>query len=221
MPAEPVSVRRVLIADDHPLYREALREVLYRVYPEAEFLEAATRQEVMAYVTSNPAFDLILLDLKLPGASGLSCLKELRLRALSTPIGVVSAVSDPRVIREVMMAGASAYLPKSGSRRQLIDVIHTILGGGTYLPADAMAALCASHGTSGIDNEGPEISALTARQVHVLELLGKGMSNKLIARELDNSEITTKGHVSAILKKLGLTNRVQAAMMVRRVWSEI
>jgi DNA-binding NarL/FixJ family response regulator len=214
-------VRRVLIADDHPLYRDALREIVRQAYPEAEFFEAASAEQVLACVTSDSDFDLILLDLKLPGASGLSCLKQARGRASFTPVVVVSAVDDPVTMGEVVMAGATAYLPKSGSRQQFLDALRMIMSGGSYLPAEAMLALRRLQGTPQAALPGSPLSRLTSRQVRVLELLAEGLSNKQIARAVAISEITTKGHVSAILKKLGYSNRVQAAIAARKILSDV
>jgi DNA-binding NarL/FixJ family response regulator len=213
-------VRRVLVADDHPLYRDALREVLSQVCPEAELFEAASQAEVLALVISDSAYDLILLDLKLPGAHGLSCLRETRNRALLTPIVVISAVDDPVIMGDVVMSGATAYLPKSGSRQQLIDAIGVIIRGGTYLPAEAMVALRKSQESGSVSKVASHHGDLTPRQVRVLELIADGLSNKAIAREMAISEITTKAHVSAILKKLGLTNRVQAAIEAHKILKE-
>jgi DNA-binding NarL/FixJ family response regulator len=200
---------RVLIADDHPLYCDALRAVVPQACPGAEIDEAASQEEVLAAVTGKPAFDLVLLDLNLPGAAGLSCLQALRKIVPTTPIVVVSAVGDPKVMQDAIMSGASAFIPKSAPSQVLINALKVIVAGGTYMPTGIVAALrnadAAAH------------SELTLRQRRVLELLSTGLSNKRIARELDISEITVKAHVSAIFRKLGVTNRMQAGLEARRV----
>lgn len=200
---------RVLIADDHPLYCDALRAVVPHACPGADIGEAASQEEVLAAVGER-AFDLILLDLNLPGAVGLSCLHALRRMAPATPIVVVSAVGDPKVMQDAIMAGASAFIPKSAASQVLINALKVILAGGTYMPTGIVAALRnADHAT------GP--GELTLRQRRVLELLSTGLSNKHIARELQISEITVKAHVSAIFRKLGVTNRMQAGLEARRL----
>ena len=200
--------KRVLIADDHPLYRDALRAIVPQAFPGARVSEAGSQSEVCTLVTSDGAFDLIVLDLNLPGAAGLSCLKQVRASAPLTPIIVVSAIDDPHTMSEVVLAGAAGYVPKAAPRQVLIDALRAIMGGGTYLPAAAVVALRrvqASRESAGRPGGSGE---LTSRQKRVLKLLAAGLSNKRIARELEISEITVKAHVSLILKKLGVANRV-------------
>jgi len=208
--------KRVLIADDHPLYCEALRAVVPQACPDAEIHEAASQAEVLAAVTSDQVFDLVLLDLNIPGASGFSCLSALRQVAPLTPVVVISAVDDARTMQQVILGGANAYVPKSAPRLVLINAIRAILAGGTYIPAEVVAALRESHSQS---REEPAAARdeLTLRQRRVLELLSQGMSNKQIARALAISEITVKAHVSSIFRKLGVTNRVQAVIEAGRL----
>ena len=208
--------KRVLIADDHPLYRDALRAIVPQAFPGACVSEAGSQGEVCALVTSDGPFDLIVLDLHLPGAAGLSCLKQVRAGAPLTPIIVVSATDDPHTMSEVVLAGAAGYVPKAAPRQVLIDALRAIMGGGTYLPAAAVAALRRAQ-AGGQSAARPRPSdELTSRQKRVLKLLAAGLSNKRIARELEISEITVKAHVSLILKKLRVANRVQAAIEARR-----
>jgi len=203
---------QVLIADDHPLYCEALRAVVLQACPGAALTEAGSQAEVVAAVESGRTFELVVLDLNLPGATGLSCLRAVRLAAPKTPLVVVSAIDDPRTMREVILGGATAYVPKSAPRQTLIDALRAIVAGGSYMPAEVLAALRETH-------EEPEESRseLTLRQRRVLELLSQGLSNKRIARTLGISEITVKAHVSSIFKKLGVTNRVEAVLEAARV----
>jgi DNA-binding NarL/FixJ family response regulator len=200
---------RVLIADDHPLYCDALRAVVPQACPGAEISDANSQEQVLAAVAAGREFSLVLLDLNLPGATGLSCLMELRRAVPTTPIVVVSAVGDPKIMQDVIMGGACAFIPKSAPGQVLINALRVILAGGTYMPTGIVAALRGGEGTSH--------SELTQRQRRVLELLSTGLSNKRIARALDISEITVKAHVTAIFRKLGVTNRVQAGLEARRV----
>ena len=201
---------RVLIADDHPLYCDALRAVVPQACPDADIGEAASQEEVLAAVAAGRPFALVLLDLNLPGATGLTGLTALRRAVPATPIVVVSAVDDPKIMQDVIMGGASAFVPKSAPGQVLINALRVILAGGTYMPTGIFAALRES-------DSGTPAQDLTLRQRRVLELLSTGLSNKQIARALDISEITVKAHVSAIFRKLGVSNRVQAGLEARRV----
>ena len=212
--------KRVLIADDHPLYRDALRAIVPQALPNARMSEAGCQKDIVENVTSDSSFDLIVLDLNLPGATGLSCLRHLREVAQLTPIMVVSGNDDPAMMRDVVMAGATGYVPKSAPRQVLIDAIRVIMGGGTYLPTAAMLAMRQAQTPDTPLSKSLARDELTLRQRKVLQLLAEGLSNKHIARELQISEITVKAHVSLILKKLNVANRVQAAMEARRLLSE-
>ena len=204
-----IQAPRVLIADDHPLYCDALRAVVPQACPGADISEANTQEQVLSAIAAGREFSLVLLDLNLPGATGLSCLTELRRVVPTTPIVVVSAVGDPKIMQDVIMGGACAFIPKSAPGQVLINALRVILAGGTYMPTGIVAALRGGDGTSH--------SELTLRQRRVLELLSTGLSNKRIARALDISEITVKAHVTAIFRKLGVSNRVQAGLEARRL----
>jgi DNA-binding NarL/FixJ family response regulator len=211
--------KRVLVADDHPLYRDALRTILSQACSGSQISEAACQDDVMRIVISDADFDLIVLDLNLPGASGLSCLHHVRTAAPLTPLIVVSANDEPATMSEVVMAGAAGYVPKSASRDVLIDAIRLVMAGGTYLPAAAVSALRHANVPP---PSAPAVHGqqLTSRQRRVLELIAQGLSNKHIARELDISEITVKAHVSLVLRKLGVSNRTQAAIEARKLLAD-
>ena len=211
--------KRVLIADDHPLYRDALRAIVPQACPAADLREASCQDDVLREVVSDASFDLIALDLKLPGAVGLSCLRAIRERAPFTPVLIVSAIDDPGTMSEVMKAGATGFVPKSAHRQMLIDAIRAVLGGGTYLPLAGMSALRNSPPATREAADRSNVGALTSQQRRVLDLLAQGQSNKQIAGQLQISEITVKAHVSSILKKLGVNNRVQAAIEARNARS--
>lgn len=212
--------KRVLVADDHPLYRDALRAILPRACSATDVAEAACQQDVMAQVTCDADFDLIVLDLNLPGATGLSCLRYLRGAAPLTPVIVVSGNDDPETMGEVVLAGAAGYVPKSSPSDVLIGAIRLIMAGGTYLPAAAAMTLRRSRPPAPPPTGPTTGDPLTSRQMRVLRLLTRGLSNKQIARELEISEITVKAHVSLILRKLGVSNRTQAAIEARKLMAE-
>ena len=209
---------RVLIADDHPLFCEALRNITANTFDQLTCTDASDAEETLAAVVDDTSFDLILLDLFLPGAEGFSCLISLRNRAPSTPIIVVSASDDVSVVREAFSYGAMGYLPKSSSREVMKNALRLVMSGSPYVPSEALGAigpLRRSHTGSEAGEKSDDEQSLTPRQLAVLVLLGEGKANKQIAYELGISEITVKAHVSAILRKLNVHNRVQAVIACR------
>ncbi len=212
---------RVLIAEDHPLFRDAVRGVLEQIFAALEgglqAVEAASIDELTQATDGDEDFDLILLDLFMPGAHGLSHLVSLRARLPSTPIIVFSSVTDPLTVRQTITCGAAGYIPKSAGREDIAAAVATVMAGGIYLPRRFEADLdAASLRPRARPAEEADQGPLTGRQVAVLELLAAGKANKQIAYELGISEITVKTHVTAILRKLGVTNRGQAIVMFQR-----
>jgi DNA-binding NarL/FixJ family response regulator len=207
---------RVLIADDHPLYRDALGNLLTAAFDDVEVAECETITAALAQLQGG-RIDLVLLDLSLPDAEGLDGLRRLRQASPATPVIICSANDDPQLVRDSFRLGASGYLPKSSGTEVTRHALKLVRSGGVYVPSEALA--------EPLDEEVaveqpalPESGAdLTPRQLAVLALLEQGMSNKAIARELDIGEITVKAHVSAILRKLGVDNRVQAVLAARNL----
>lgn len=209
---------RILIADDHPLYRDALELVVKEVYPSADIVSCASQAEVLDVVQSDDSFDLILLDLKLPDATEFTCLTLVRNRTSVTPIVIVSAVEEATTMREAIEYGATGYLPKSSSRTTMRNALQLVMAGGVFMPASAVSSSWLRRSVRPrAKNRATEPSSLTERQQTVLEIMAEGKSNKAIANELSITEITVKAHVSAILRKLGVSNRVQAAMLAKDV----
>src|SRR5690242_16792921 len=185
---------KVLIADDHPLFRDALREVVSRVFAtrgwDLTCLEAAERDEVIAITQSEDDLDLILLDLFMPGAAGLSELVTLRNTVPAVPIVIVSLLDDAATVRQALACGAAGYLPKTSSRELIAAALQTVLPGGVYIPRELLAEL--QTGPAAAKDTEADTGALTPRQLAVLSLLANGKSNKQIARELAISEMTVK-----------------------------
>jgi DNA-binding NarL/FixJ family response regulator len=208
---------RVLMAEDHPLFRDALRGVLSRSLGAEDVVETGTVAELLALIETDDAFDLVMLDLFMPGAQGLSHLVSMRARMPDTPIIVFSSISDPKVVRQTITCGAAGFISKSAPQEEIAHALGLVMGGGIYLPQrfraelDAAALRPRAHG----DIE-EERGKLTGRQVAVLELVAAGKANKQIAYELGISEITVKTHVTAILRKLGVTSRGQAIVMFQK-----
>lgn len=199
---------RVLIADDHPLFRDAIKDVIGRLFLSHGWdftcLEATQSSEVTEAAEQDEDLDLILLDLSMPGACGLSTLVTLRSRAPSIPVVIISSVDDPATMRQAIACGAAGFIPKSSSKDQIATALQVVFAGGVYLPQDIRI----EPPRAGAEPRGP--NALTARQLAVLDLLARGLSNKHIARDLDISDMTVKAHVTAILRKLGVSSRSQA-----------
>ena len=205
---------RLLIADDHPLFRGALREAVVGLIDRGNIVEAGTFEEMSRLLDKGGEVDLILLDLTMPGVRGFSGLMFLRAQYPSVPVVVVSANDDPSVIRRCMDFGASGFIPKTLGVEQMRDVIKRVLGGGVWTPPDVDLS-------GGSDAESAALMArlatLTPQQVRVLMMLSEGMLNKQIAYELSVSEATVKAHVSAILQKLGVDSRTQAVIAAAKI----
>lgn len=204
----------ILIADDHPLFREALRGAVMRVVPGAMIVEADGTEALFAIAERHPDADLLLLDLNMPGAQGFSALVHLRGSQPQLPVIVVSAREEPRVIRRALDHGASGFIPKSADADEIGRAIACVLDGGTCAPVQSATAC-------GVDQEEAQIAErlreLTPQQFRVLSMLGSGLLNKQIAYELKVSEATIKAHMTAILRKLGASNRTQAVLLAGRL----
>lgn len=206
---------KILIADDHPLFREAIHNVIADGFPDSEVMETSDLDSALALTQEHDDLDLILLDLNMPGMHGLNGLITLRNEAPTIPVVIVSAEEDKQIVLQAITYGAVGFITKSSPRAQMTEAIEQILNGNVYLPSDIIRASKqtprrASHEESGIPPE--LLQALTRKQLLVLERMTKGESNKQIAYNLDIAETTVKAHVSAILRKLGVHNRVQAIL---------
>jgi DNA-binding NarL/FixJ family response regulator len=216
----------VLIADDHPLYRSALRGLVADAFDDVQVEECEDIATALARLSVGD-IDIVLLDLSLPDANRLEGLEQLREAMPSTPVIVCSAQDDPQLVRDAFKLGVSGYLPKSSGSAVTRHALQLVRGGGVYIPTEVLldsATAVNSRGPVAGSVGGKQSSAeskisagLTPRQRAVLSLLERGMSNKAIARELDIGEITVKAHVSAILRKLGVDNRVQAVVAARKL----
>ncbi len=200
----------LLIADDHPLFREALRGVVARVLPGYALREADSAQALYALAEAEPDADLLLLDLNMPGAHGFSVLVHLRAQHPQLPVVVVSAQEDPAVMRRALDHGAVGFIPKSVDSTTLGDALVRVLDGDRWAPVAAHGAPAA-----GADEHdaAQRLRDLTPQQFRVLQMLGEGMLNKQIGYELGVSEATVKAHMTAVLRKLGASNRTQAVLI--------
>ncbi|MGH6790471.1 MAG: response regulator transcription factor [Pseudolabrys sp.] len=205
---------RLVIADDHPLFRGALREAVTGLLDRVDIAEAGTFDETAELLDHGGDVDLILLDLKMPGVRGFSGLMYMRAQYSSVPVVVVSANDDPAAIRRCMEFGASGFIPKTLGVEAMRNAIRHVLDGGLWTPPDVDLTAGAAPETSGLM---ARMATLTPQQVRVLMMLSEGLLNKQIAFRLGVSEATVKAHVSAILQKLGVESRTQAVIAAAKI----
>ncbi len=204
----------LLVADDHPLFRAALLQLLHARFPQFQTLEAASAQTLGAALQEHPDIELVLLDLAMPGARGFSSLLHVRGEYPEIPVVVISSNEHPRVIRRAQQFGAAGFIPKSAAASDMATAIELVLDGDSWFPAmaaersEADAALAV------------KLAQLTPQQFRVLLCLADGLLNKQIAHELGLAENTVKVHVTAILKKLECYSRTQAAVLVKSLEPE-
>lgn len=204
---------RVLIADDHPLFRAALRLALSEAVPQAEIVEAHDVETLRAAASGPPEPDLVLLDLLMPGAKSFAPLAWLRNQFPGTAVMIVSANEDPQIIRRAQEFGAAGYVVKSASTQELVAAIRTVADCGHWFPPGIAAMARRTEGSR--ETLATRLNSLTPQQYRVLELVAQGRLNKQIAAELSIEETTVKAHVSAALAKLGVRNRTQASIVFR------
>lgn len=206
---------KIIIADDHPLFRAALKQAVGQAVDNVEVIEADTIAALQHSVEACPEADLVLLDLNMPGAHGFSGLVFMRGQYPGLPVVMVSGTEDIQVIRKAIDYGASGFIPKSASLQLIAEAIQAVLNGDVWLPAGVQGQ---------IDRAAPEtcdfsekLATLTPQQFRVLGMLMEGLLNKQIAYELSVSEATIKAHITAVFRKLGVRNRTQAVIAVQQL----
>jgi DNA-binding NarL/FixJ family response regulator len=211
----------LVIADDHPLFRGALRAAVSGLFGRANVAEAGSFDELSKLLDRDADVDLILLDLAMPGVRGFSGLIYLRAQYPGIPVVVVSASDDAAVVRRCMELGASGFIPKTLGVESIRSAIERVLKGGVWTPPDIDIDAGSDAEIATIMNR---LATLTPQQVRVLMMLSEGLLNKQIAYELGVSEATVKAHVSAILEKLGVESRTQAVIAAAKIeigqWSQ-
>lgn len=204
----------IIIVDDHPLFRDALRQALSNSIRDLKISEAGSLDELSGSLEANAETDLVLLDLAMPGVKGLSGLMYLRAQYPEIPVVVVSANEDPAAIRRSIEFGASGFIPKSLPVETIRDAVKSVLDGDVWTPPDLDLGEAGDGETSDLV---ARLATLTPQQVRVLMMLSEGLLNKQIAYKLNVSEATIKAHVSAILQKLGVDSRTQAVIAVNKI----
>jgi len=213
---------RFLLADDHPLVKAGLKQLLLIECPDCQIDQAANGSEVVAILeAADPPFDLILLDYYMPGSENGQLIALLNERFPQLLILVLSACMEPDVIERCLALGASGYVTKQTAHEAITGAIRHILGGGTYKPPELLLSQFDNHGSTELDpsssiHDDPG-HRMTKRQRDVLALLAHGDSNKMISRKLSLSENTVKSHVTAILRVLCVNSRMQAVLVAQQL----
>ncbi|MBX7541990.1 response regulator transcription factor [Qipengyuania sphaerica] len=197
--------QRIIIADDHPLFRTALSHAVAKVWPEAEIVEASSAGEARREVEQGA--EALLLDLHMEDSNGLSALMDFRQDFPALPVTIVSASEEPRVYAAASQLGAAAFIPKSASLEEMREALACVREGDNWFPEN--------EGES--DDDLSRIASLTPAQRRILGQLNEGLLNKQIAYELDISEATVKAHITAIFRKLGVVNRTQAVLLAGKL----
>ena len=202
---------KILLADDHAVFRNGLKLVLADLDPEAIISEAEDYTSALEIAKAEDEFDLALIDLTMPGMDDFAGLTALCEELTNVPVVVVSASDEQSNVRRALQCGASGYIPKSLNASIIVNALRLVVSGGFYLPPSLLGC-DPSIDSAPTDIEEKAEVQLTPRQTDVLGLLSRGLSNKEIARELDLAEGTVKLHVTALLKVLGVANRTHAVV---------
>ncbi|WP_341778003.1 response regulator transcription factor [Luteibacter anthropi] len=201
---------QVLIADDHPLFRDALQRAVVAAVPDATVHAADSVPALFALIESLPEADLLLMDLHMPGARGFSALAHIRGQYPGLPTIVVSGHEEAQIARRAIAHGASAYIPKSAAVDTIVEAVRSVLDGDVWLPPQLVigqAELKPDEADMAV-----RVASLTPQQFRVLNMIAEGLLNKQIAYDLGVSEATVKAHMTAIMRKLGVSNRTQVAL---------
>jgi len=208
---------KLLICDDHALFRAGLALVLRDLEPATVLLDSAGAADTFRLVDEHPDLDLVLMDLNMPGMDGLAALVELRARHPALPVVIVSGSEQHADVRAAIDRGASGFIPKSSSAPVLLAALRLILSGGVYVPPLVLAASEPATPPAPADPRHERAAGLTARQLEVLDLMAAGRTNREICDALGIAEGTVKAHVATILELLGVANRTEAGAVARRL----
>ena len=205
----------VIVADDHPLFRTAIMEAMQASQGDTTFLEASSFETLQELVDENPDVDLVLLDLHMPGVSGFAGLVFLCQRYPSVPVVIISANEDPLVIQRALKHGAAGFIPKSSDIKTITNAINDILMGEIWAPKSKQPNLPGNN-VSELEL-AKRMARLTPQQFKVLMMVSQGLLNKQIAYDMGISEATVKAHLTAIMQKLGVSNRTQAVLAASKL----
>jgi DNA-binding NarL/FixJ family response regulator len=207
--------KRILVADDHPLYRDAVSAQVRRLYPHAAVDETSSLDEALVLAGKPDAvFDLFLFDIHMPGMSE-AAVRSLVANFPSTPVAVMSGTANAEIIRAHIRAGARGFVPKTATGEHLARAIQLLLAGGTSVPVEILDAP-EGQGAQGLNGAAPWLSQLTPRELEVLKGTARGLSNKEIGREMNLAEVTVKLHLRSIFRKIGARSRADAAVIATK-----
>lgn len=206
---------RILIVDDHPLFRRALAQAVREAVAGVELSDAGTLDHARQVLAGDDGIDLVLLDLELPGSRGLMGLAALRAEFPAVAMVMISAHEDPGTIRRALACGAMGYIPKSASPEQLTQALRTVLDCREYIPPQLADEVARGGGEDGAEALARRLARLTPQQHRVLAQVAEGRLNKQIAYEMGIQERTVKAHLTAIFERLGVRNRTQAGVALR------
>jgi len=215
LPSESNAMYHFHVADDHPLFRNAILEVIKRHYPDAVVAESIDLDSTIKDLERNDETDLLLLDLHMPGSQDLFGLIMVREKFPSIPVAIISADEEASTINRAMGHGACGYIPKSCSPQTIHTAIHTMLDGNRWVPDEVRGSLTPVNSEE--KDLAAKIATLTPQQYRVLCYLREGWLNKQIGYELGITEATIKAHITAIFRKLGISNRTQAVIMLSKM----
>jgi DNA-binding NarL/FixJ family response regulator len=215
-PGEANAVR-LLVVEDHPLFRDALVGVIATAFANAEVFQAISIESALDILDSKGPVDIILLDLSMPGTTGLLGAFRVRAAAPKSALVIVSAYDSARIVGCAMALGISGYIPKSTPKAELIQSIRSVLGGEIYVPKRLHGRAATRRSSAEIQDLLRQLSLLTSQQLRVLDMICRGLQNKHIAYELNISVTTVKVHVTEILRKLGVRSRTNAIIKLSRL----
>ncbi len=204
---------KILIADDHALFRDGLALRLEEIAPEAVILQASSYSQVFKILNTEPAIDVLVLDVEMQDMPWLESLKKIHALAPKTKIIVVSASEDSRTIRTILATGVKGYIPKRSEIKVFNNALKLIIEGGSYVPPN----LLENTPLNALSGRNIGIKTLTTRQSQVLDLIAQGKSNKQIAYDMGVSESTVKLHINALLRSLHVSNRTQAVITAQKI----
>ncbi|MGB3243455.1 MAG: response regulator transcription factor [Sulfitobacter sp.] len=213
-----LAINSVLIVDDHPLYSDALEQALQLSIEGCEIFQARNLTDALALVDDGIKPDLVMFDLKLPDVTGISGFKALRQALPDTKVLVISSLASFDLVRSLLDEGAVGFMPKDTPAKGLRRVLAQIVAGERYIPEDYRNPSGRSCGDSEFDH--PRLAELTPQQKRIMRLICRGKPNKRIAYELSLAESTVKAHITALLRRLGVSNRTQAVVLVESVMAE-
>lgn len=207
----------ILVIDDHPMFIAGVSQVLLQLADKVTVLNATSIQAALAMLEDKSDFDLILLDLSLPGMDGFSFLKRFRPEEFCIPVVVVSAEEQLSLIRRALEANVMGFVPKSLSAIEMLKAFQSVLEGDQFLPENIRNSLKRSHSKDDLLALPPHAACcgISAKQYQVLQLIAKGYSNQTIAKVLSRTEHTVKSHIAALFQIIGATNRTQCVEIAR------